>query len=87
MLQGKNHGVINEHAAGLFVDWGGDDVRVDGYRDVAGVGVVVHLDGGVFCAEELAQVFVEHENQFGNSCGAKELKKHQIKEKATQLKQ
>lgn len=29
VLQGKNHRVINEYTAGLFVDGGRDDVRVD----------------------------------------------------------
>lgn len=66
VLQGEKHRVVNEHAAGFFVDRGGDDVRVDG--DVAAVGVVGHLDGGVLCAEELAQVFIEHKHEFGNSC-------------------
>lgn len=68
MLQGENHRVINEHAAGLLVDRGGDDVRVDGHRHVAAVSLVGHLDGGVFRAEKLAEVPVEHKDQLGDSC-------------------
>lgn len=74
MLQGKNHWVVNEYAAGLFVDGGGDDVGVDGHRHVAAVSLVGHPDGGVLGAEELAQVFVEHENQLSDSCRAERQK-------------
>lgn len=75
MLQGKNHRVINEHAAGLFVDGGGDDVRVDGHGHIAAVGFVGHLDGGVLGSEELAQVLVEHKNQLGDSCRCQDVSK------------
>ena len=67
MLQGENHRVVNEHAAGLLVDGGGDDVRIDAHRRVAPVSVVGHLDGGVLGAEELAQVFVQHKHQLGEA--------------------
>lgn len=81
VLQGKNHRVINEYTAGLFVERGSDDVRVDGDRHVAAVSLVGHLDGGVVCAEELAQVFVEDENQLGNSCWVTDTKAMKIPEK------
>ena len=67
MLQGENHRVVNEHAAGLLVDRGGDDVRVHAHRRVAPVRVVGHLDGGVLGAEELAQVLVKHKHQLGKA--------------------
>lgn len=66
VLQGENHRLVNEHAAGLLVDGGGDDVGVDGHRRVAAVGLVAHHDGGVFRAEELAQVLVEHKDELGH---------------------
>lgn len=75
MLQGKNHWVINEHTAGLFVDGGGDDVRVDGHGHIAAVGFIGHLDGGVLSSEELAQVLVQHKNQLGDSCRCQDVRK------------
>ena len=72
VLQGKNHRVINEYTAGLFVDGGRDDVRVHDHWHVAAVSLVGHLDGGVFGTEELTQVFVEHKNQLGDSCRERE---------------
>lgn len=74
MLQGENHRVINEHTAGLFVDGGGDDVRVDGHRHIAAVRIIGHFDGGVLSSEELAQVLVEHKNQLGDSCRCQDVR-------------
>lgn len=73
VLEGENDWVVNEDAAGLLVDGGGDDVRVDGHGHVVAVAFGGHLDGGVLGREELAQVLVEHKHQLGDSCGCEEV--------------
>lgn len=73
VLQREDHGVGHEHAAGLLGDGGGQDVGVDGEREVALAHVAHSPQRGVLGAEELTQVFVEHEHQLGHTCKAAQI--------------
>lgn len=69
MLQREDHRVGHKHAAGLLGYRSGQDVGVDGEREVVFVQVAHSPQRGVLRAEELAQVFVEHEHQLRHTCG------------------
>lgn len=68
MLQCEDHGVRDEHTAGLLGDRRWKDVGVDGEGKVAFAQVPHSPQRGVLGAEELAQVFVEHKYQLGHTC-------------------
>lgn len=58
VLQCEDHGVGHKHAAGLFCNRCGQDVGVDGEREVVFVQVPHSPQRGIFCTKELTQVFV-----------------------------
>lgn len=75
MLQREDHGVGHKHAAGLLGDRGRQDVGVNGEGEVASARVPRPPQRGIFRAEELTQVFVEHEHQLGHPCKTAEHKR------------
>jgi len=68
VLQREDDGVGHEHPAGLLGDGGRQDVGVDGEGEVVFARVARPPQRGVLRAEELTQVFVEHEHQLGDTC-------------------
>lgn len=76
MLQSKDHGVGHKHAAGLLGYGGRQDVGVDGEGKIVFAQVPDSPQRGIFRAEELTQVFVEHKNQLCHTCrGGKKINK------------
>lgn len=69
MLQREDHRVGHEYTAGLLGYGSRQDVGVDGEREVVFVQVPHSPQCGVLRAEELTQVFVEHEHQLCHTCG------------------
>lgn len=67
VFQGENHRVCDKHTTGLFVDGGGDDVRI--YGHIPSISIIGHFEGGILSAEKLAEVFVQHKHQLGNAWG------------------
>lgn len=67
MRQSEDDRFRHEHAAGFFVDGGGEDVGVDSQGVVSESSLSHQPHRGVLRTKEMSQVLVKDKNQLGNT--------------------
>ncbi len=67
MRQSEDEWIGHEHAAGFFVDGGGEDVGVDKEGVVSDSALSQQPHCGVLRTKEIPQVLIKDKNQLGNT--------------------
>lgn len=67
MCQSEDDRLGHEHAAGFFVDGGGEDVGVDSQGVVSVTSLSHQPHRGILRTKEMPQVLVKDKNQLGNT--------------------
>lgn len=67
MLQREDDRFRHKHAAGFFVDGGGEDVGVDSQGVVSDSALTHQSHRGILRTKEMPQVLIKDKNQLGNT--------------------
>lgn len=67
MLQCEDDWFRHKHAAGFFVDGGGEDVGIDSQGMVSDSALTHQSHRGILRTKEMPQVLIKDKNQLGNT--------------------